>query len=588
MSLRTKTFLITAIPLLVSLLILYAVVSGIIRLRFADIEERSARMNADRVVAVINSQSAEMERLAADWGRWDSTYGFMGKENPDFLRELIDDTFDTLKINLIVITGTEGKISFSKGFDLAAGKEVPPPEEFAGELPRDSVLVRGIEKPVSGVVLTSAGPMFIGVNPVLTNDGTGPSRGSIAMGRIMSASLAQRMLGVVRTPFEMVPLAGEALPAALEAPARAMLSGDSFFFEEAGESSIAAYARVDDVYGKPALLVRVLLPRDITEYGEITVKYVTFALAGMGGALILLTQLILGRFVVTRLSRVSQAAVEIGQASDFSRRVPGSGSDELGKLVESVNGMLSRLERANEQVVRAQRVREEFTATVSHDLRAPLATVKEGVGVVFDGIDGPINEKQRATLDIVRRNIERMSRLITNVLDLSRIESGNLHVSFEETDMNSLVGEVFESMRFAAEKKGLLFSKSLPAEPLSVCCDPERIKQLLVNLVDNAVKFTDRGSVEIRLAPLEGGARIEVADTGVGVAIDEQESIFERFRQARTGRSRRSKGAGLGLAISRHIVERHGGRIHVESTEGKGSTFIIELPADPPEPQSKS
>ena len=537
---------------------------------------------ADRVVSALQDRAGELGRLAADWGRWDAAYRFVGGENPGFRREMVDDTFLTLKINLIALVDEHGKVVAAKGYDLARRREVPPPPEFRGEVPEDSPVLLGIETPSSGLLRTSEGLLLAGINPILTNEGGGPSRGAIVMARTLGPEFLANLREIVRTPFDILPLEG-ALPVAWQSAAAQIAGGAGHVLQPVSGDVLLAYAGMNDMGGHPAVIVRVMLYRDLVVFGRTSLRYVTIFLMATGAAFILLMQLIMHRLVTRRVGELSRATAEIGQAADFSRRVPVSGADEIGVLAGSVNGMLEHLEHANDEIQRVQAVREEFTSIVSHELRAPLGIIREGVAIVADGVEGPVNDAQKRTLDVVIRNTTRMGRLITNVLDFSRIESGRLQVQLERVDMNEVVSEAFVLMRTAAERKGIGYTLFVPDRAVSAECDAERMKQVITNLIDNAIKFTDRGGVEVRLTAGDETMIVEVADTGPGIRPEDRERIFERFGQADQPK-KGIRGTGLGLTICKYIVERHSGAIMLRSQVGKGTTFSVELPIHPPEP----
>lgn len=582
MSLRNRMFIIIAVPLVAFLILLYLILSNLIQVRFNEIERQEALGAADRVVSALQDKAGELGRLAADWGRWDAASRFVAGENPGFRRELSDETFLTLKINLIAFVDGHGRIVAAKGYDVLRREEVLPPPEFVGEVPADSPVMRGIETPTAGLLRTSDGLMLAGISPMLVNDGKGGARGAVIMARALGPEFLANLREIVRMPFDILPLEG-ALPVAWQSAAAQIAGGAGYVLQPVSGDVLLAYAGMNDLGGRPAVVVRVMLYRDLVVFGRTSLRSITIFLMTTGVVFILLMQLIMHRLVTKRIGQLSGAAAEIGQTADFSRRVPGTGQDEIGQLAGSVNGMLECLQHANAEIQRVQGVREEFTSIVSHDLRAPLGIIREGVAIVADGVEGPVNDAQKRTLDVVIRNTTRMGRLITNVLDFSRIESGRLQVRLERADMNEVVSEAFVLMRTAAERKGIGYTLFVPDRAISAECDPERLKQVVTNLIDNAIKFTDRGGVEVRLSAGDDTMVIEVADTGPGIRPEDRERIFERFGQAEQPKGS-VRGTGLGLTICKHIVERHSGTITVRSQVGKGTTFAVELPIHPPEP----
>jgi len=226
----------------------------------------------------------------------------------------------------------------------------------------------------------------------------------------------------------------------------------------------------------------------------------------------------------------------------------------------------------------AERAKDEFTAVVSHELRTPLTSIRGSLGLLESGVLGPLPEKGRRMVEIAVENTDRLVRLINDILDIERMNSGAVEVRQRPCDAAELIGRAVDGVRqFAADA-----DVTLAAEVTSVTlhADPDRVLQALTNLISNAVKFSPAGStVWLGAERCDGGVRFDVRDDGRGIPADKLESIFERFQQVDASDSREKGGTGLGLAICRAIVERHGGRIWVESQPGAGSTFSFVLPA---------
>ncbi|MHC4488061.1 MAG: ATP-binding protein [Planctomycetota bacterium] len=230
------------------------------------------------------------------------------------------------------------------------------------------------------------------------------------------------------------------------------------------------------------------------------------------------------------------------------------------------------------QVRKQAEVKSQFVSTVSHELRTPLTTMKEGVSIVLDGIAGEINNKQKHFLDIIRRNIDRLARFINDVLDFQKLEAGKMEVDMRSNNMNEVVEEVIETMSSLANEKGLDLIAKLDEAMPAVDFDKDRIIQVLINLVNNAIKFTDTGNITIATAKADDTVRISVHDTGPGIKKENLPRLFHEFEQLSDTNERKTGGSGLGLVISRRIIEKHNGKIWVESESGKGTSFYFELP----------
>ena len=223
----------------------------------------------------------------------------------------------------------------------------------------------------------------------------------------------------------------------------------------------------------------------------------------------------------------------------------------------------------------------DFVSMISHELRTPLSSIKEGLSLVLDGIDGPLTPAQHQTLTIVKDNVDRLARLINSALDFSRLQSGKVPFAFGKTDLKKLLTHIHDFMKLAADKKSLRLKLDLPKKPVIVQCDEDKLKQILINVVDNAIKFThDGGRIRLHLGETSSHQPlIEVEDTGMGIPKKEQSKIFRTFAQVYRKGMCKIPGSGLGLAISKQIIEKHKGKIAVASRPNKGSKFSIILPA---------
>jgi signal transduction histidine kinase len=268
-------------------------------------------------------------------------------------------------------------------------------------------------------------------------------------------------------------------------------------------------------------------------------------------------------------------------AGDFSQRVRVVNHDELGALAANVNRTCEELGRLYNQLEAASRHKSEFLANTSHELRTPLNAILGYTELIQDGIYGEVPDAIREVLDRVQSNGRHLLGLINDVLDLSKIEAGQLSLSMVDYSMKEVVQTVATATEALAAEKRLALRIDIAEDLPPGEGDERRITQVRLNLVGNALKFTEAGEVAVQAGASDDAFQVSVADTGPGIPAEDQERIFEEFRQVDSSSTRTKGGTGLGLAISKKIIELHGGRIWVESELGRGSIFRFTLPTRP-------
>ena len=315
---------------------------------------------------------------------------------------------------------------------------------------------------------------------------------------------------------------------------------------------------------------------------NVTGLLAAIALFAMGLSVVVAAALT--RRFTTPLRRLTDASRALAEG-DLTRRVAlhdvKAGSIELAELAVQFNAMADRVEESLEMIRRDRDRSRDFLADVSHELRTPIAALRT-FNELLQGQAGGDPDARTEFLESGGQQIERLDWLATNLLELSKLDSGLVLLDLRPDDLRAAVESAVDQAESAARKRSVTLNVQLPDRPLRIRHDPQRIGQVVSNLVANAIKFTPRGgSVVVTLVPVGDGARIDVIDTGVGIDASEMPHIFERFYRGSQANEARSSGSGLGLAIVRSIVDMHGGTILVESRIGGGSRFAVTLPADP-------
>jgi signal transduction histidine kinase/DNA-binding response OmpR family regulator len=346
--------------------------------------------------------------------------------------------------------------------------------------------------------------------------------------------------------------------------------------------------------------ISIIVPRELAE--QRFAANITFFMIVGSISIVLVVAII---FITTRkfmrpIERLTDTVTKIIKTGDFTTKVDVSSHDEVGLLGKAFNELATacqvtyatleqriaektaHLQKANIELERANRMKSEFLATMSHELRTPLNAIIGFAEVLRDKISGDLNEEQIEFVKDIHSSGQHLLQMINDILDLSKIEAGRMTLQYEVFFVPEVIEDVYAISKGLANKKGLHVKIIMQPDVGTIEADRMKFKQILYNLLSNAIKFTPQnGSITIEALVREDRLQISVADTGIGMKPEEQEKVFREFWQADSSFSRKYEGTGLGLTLSKKIVEMHGGSIWFESEYGKGSIFYFSLPLKP-------
>lgn len=532
-----------------------------------------------RVFEQLDVITEDLRARANDWAQWDETYTYLAGENQSYLEtnvsyealtpfELVHIAFfDRQKklVNGFQMSSTERSLIDISPATIAAISEYPSIAKFLNNPGEDSL---------SGLVMLDGQPLFIALAAVTDNERKTASNGFLLFTRAFSDSLKSQIAKRTKLPIQFL-------------PPTPLLPSNTISLATT-ESEITARSTIRDIENRGISDVSFSSTRDIYHQGK-TSRNVMVALMALflviANAILLL---FLNRVVLGRLQKFAVRIKAIALTRDFSVRVPIDGRDEISDLTRTFNALVETTERsttqlteARNQAMRADAAKSAFVAHVSHELRTPIHSLS---GILRILLKSEPEGSRQNLIQIAREAATTLLSTINDILDLSKIESGSLELQNVDYSLRKILHNSLRHITSRIEEKGQVSLRFhvAPGIPDKLRGDPLRLQQILTNLLGNAAKFTHHGAITLEVEPgrlgTEPAIAFKVSDTGIGIAPDRMESVFEPYRQADSSIQARFAGTGLGLSIVRQIVSQLGGTISVQSVLHEGSVFTVTLP----------
>lgn len=339
---------------------------------------------------------------------------------------------------------------------------------------------------------------------------------------------------------------------------------------------LSAYSKLTSDYN-PAGYLKVSIPKDLIYEPIKTIRWIIYTGMFISIGLVLIVSILFSRYISRPILQLESAARDIadgntGRTLDLDRK------DEFGTLAKSLHRMADKLRSDNLELIKMNQKQSQFFADITHEIRNPLHTIAGSLEMLqMGGLD---TEKEIKYLQTAERQTQRIDRLFKDLLTLQRYDSDENFIRKKIFPIESILAPLIETYEKEAKQKGLKLKEKIGSE--SVFADPDKIEQVLENLITNAIKFTNEGEIQITVEQIDTAEtiKIEVSDTGVGISAEHLERLFDRFYRTDKARSRDKGGTGLGLSVVKSILNAHGSEIYVESTPGKGSKFFFYLPPD--------
>lgn len=590
MSIRLKVALCLLAVMVVLQVVVATVGGGILTARFAALETREIRQELVNLDEALGTRFAGLDAKVVDWSMWGGCHDYLAAPDEAFVEAMVTPSWmDSGRLDLIAFFDAAG--SFVSGRLLAGnGQRVEPiPDPIANRLMAYRALTdhRSPESAVHGLVAIDGEPWLAAGRPSLDDEGEGPIHGSVVIARRLPGGLLADLSRSFGRDLAINPMEHIGSDIVWGRAREAISAGDDLPVIVVDDATVSGFLPLRDLESRPRWLMRLDAGRQVWAAGQSARRAHVLFMGVVALALAALAWVLLELLLLRRLARLERQVADMATGHE---RVEVSGGDEVGRLAQAYNRLLEDLDRAasamqaaRDEATIAADAKIDLLSAVSHELRTPLTGI---LGMVRLLAREPLERQAREYVEVMRTSGDNILALVNDLLDVSRLESGKFNLERMVFEPRLVLEEAVQLGAERAEAKGIEIASIVDSSlPRHVEGDPARFRQIVHNLIGNALRFTDQGEVVVRLLPdpsrssaTEVGLRLVVRDTGGGIPRAIQDRLFQR-RQDETDSSttRRGSGSGLGLTICRHLAERMGGGLFLEGSGDEGSTVTVTL-----------
>ena len=562
---------------------------------FTQLEQETAVDDLDRVKQIFDSELKSLGILGREYSRWNQSYEFVKGNVPDYVRENIaPEVWGDIGVEAMLFFNNTGELIWGKILDPISreGRLVDMARAPLLPMAKAGILENRVKGGASGLIYLPEGLMLMVAQQVVKTNGSGSPAGLFVIGRYVTEERLAEFERRALVEFSLLPVTPD-LSTGLSGSAD---QPHSMPHTEPGQTytdtEVVTTEIWQDLFGLDVVYLDIHTPRNIAAIGSGILRVSVIFLGSLGVLFVLFSWMAVRRTVINPLTRLKEHMINMGQTGDLTLSLDLKREGEIGTLAHEFDLMTTELQvahlellEARDQALSSTRMKSEFLASMSHEIRTPMNGV---IGMTEMLLKSDLSESQLRLVETVSVSANSLLTIINDILDFSKIEAGKLQIDDNIFSLERLVRDVNAVVAQPAQVKGLEYICRLsPDLPRGIVADDHRLGQVLINLLGNAVKFTEVGEVVLSVSCTRiwwrdgeewGTLKLSVLDTGIGISPSLRKKIFQSFSQADSSTTRNYGGTGLGLTICKQLVELMEGKITFTSEEGVGTEFSVTLP----------